>query len=87
MISTAFARFFELIFFLLILQVLLTWVPNIKWHQQPFLTLKSFSEIFFGPFRRIIPPVGMLDLSPIVAFICLNILAKLIVGVLVSLGL
>lgn len=87
MISDAFARFFELIFFLLILQVLLTWIPNIKWHNQPFLTLKSFSELFFGPFRKIIPPVGMLDLSPIVAFICLQILANLVVGILRGLGL
>ena len=87
MISTAFARVFELIFFLLILQVLLTWIPSIKWHKQPFLTLKSFSELFFAPFRRIIPPVGMLDLSPIVAFICLQILENLIVGMLRSLGL
>ena len=87
MISTAIARIFELIFFLLILQVLLSWVPNIKWYNQPFATLKSFSEIFFGPFRKFIPPVGMLDLSPIVAFICLQILANLIVGGLRMLGL
>ena len=87
MISTAFARIFELIFFLLILQVLLTWIPNIKWHNQPFVTLRSFSEIFFGPFRKLIPPVGMLDLSPIVAFICLQILANIIVGTLRSFGL
>ena len=87
MISYVIARVFELIFFLLILQVLLTWIPSINWHKQPFFTLKSFSEIFFAPFRRIIPPVGMLDLSPIVAFIFLQIVEKVLLTLLGNFGL
>lgn len=87
MLSSAVAKTFELIFFLLVLSVLLSWVPSINWYKQPFVTLKSFSEIFFAPFRRLIPPVGMLDLSPIVAFICLQILANVIVGALRTIGL
>lgn len=31
------------------------------------------------PFQRIIPPVGMLDFSPIAAFITLEILRKLLI--------
>jgi YggT family protein len=33
-----------------------------------------------GPFRRIIPPVGMIDISPIVVFFALGILRQAICG-------
>ena len=87
MIALAVSNIFQLIFLLLFIYILLTWFPNIKWHKQPFFSLKVFSDIFFAPFRKIIPPVAMLDLSPIAAFICLSILSKIIIGALASLGL
>ncbi|MBR3604768.1 MAG: YggT family protein [Candidatus Gastranaerophilales bacterium] len=86
-ISIAVARIFDLIFLLLIIYCLLTWFPNIKWYSQPFSGLKSFAEIFFSPFRKFIPPVGMLDISAIVAFICLQILRAMILSLLSVLGL
>jgi YggT family protein len=86
-LTIAFARIFDLIFLLLFIYIILTWVPNIKWHNQPFSSLKAFSDIFFAPFRRLIPPIGMIDISPIVAFICLSVLQKLVVNLLYRLGL
>lgn len=86
-IAVAVSRIFDLIFLLLFVTILLSWFPNIRWYNQPFRFLKEFSDIFLGPFRRIIPPIGMIDFSPIVAFICLSILARLIITLLVSLGL
>lgn len=81
------AKIFDLIFLVLIVSVLLTWIPNIKWYDEPFKSLKAFSEIFFAPFRKIIPPIGMVDISPIFAFIALQIVASLLVRLLASLGL
>ena len=86
-IAVAVSRIFELIFLLLFVTILLSWFPNIKWQNQPFRALREFSEIFLAPFRRIIPPVGMIDFSPIIAFICLSFVAKLIVGALLRMGL
>ncbi len=86
-ISLAVARIFDLIFLLLFIYIVLTWVPNIKWYVKPFSTLRNFSEIFFGPFRKLIPPVGMIDLSPIVAFICLQVLRAIVLSLLVGIGL
>ena len=87
MLSVAIARTFDLIFLLLVVYILLTWFPNVKWYNQPFRTLKAFSDLFLTPFRRLIPPIGMIDISPIVAFVCLSILANLLVGFTQSLGL
>ncbi len=86
-ISVAVAKIFELIILVLFITILLSWFPNIKWYNEPFKSLKAFSEIFLAPFRKIIPPIGMIDISPIIAFICLSILRNIIVGFLYSLGL
>ena len=86
-IAYAVARFFDLVILLLFISVLLTWIPSINWYKEPFRSLRAFSEIFFAPFRRIIPPIGMIDISPIVAFFVIGILRNLIVRILVILGL
>ena len=75
-LAKAVSNFFELTFILLVITILLTWVPGVKWDNQPFAGLRAFSEIFLGPFRKLIPPIGMIDISPIVAFFVWSFLAK-----------
>ncbi len=36
-----------------------------------------------APVRRVIPPLGMLDLSPIVVFIAINLIDGIVVGSLI----
>jgi len=67
-------KIFELIWLILILRILLSWFPNIDWWKQPFKFLHDASEPILAPFRKLIPPVGGLDLSPIVAFLFIQIL-------------
>lgn len=86
-VSVAVYRLFDLIMLLMLVKIFLTWIPNINWYAQPFRFLNEFTEIFFGVFRRIIPPVGMLDLSPIVAFIAIRILQVVICKALIAIGL
>ncbi len=85
-ITRAVANIFDLITFLLVISVLLTWFPKINWYKEPFRTLKAFSDIFFLPLRKIIPPIGMIDISPIIAFILLGVIRNIVVGLLASLG-
>ncbi|MBR2068223.1 MAG: YggT family protein [Candidatus Gastranaerophilales bacterium] len=85
-IAVATARLFDLIFILLFVSVLLTWFPNINWNNEPFRSLRAFSEIFFAPFRKLIPPIGMIDISPIVAFFVLSLIRNILIRLLVSLG-
>jgi uncharacterized protein YggT (Ycf19 family) len=35
-----------------------------------------------APFRRVIPPIAMVDFSPFVAIIVLEVVAKLVVAIL-----
>lgn len=87
MISYGVYQLFNLIMLLMLIKVLLSWFPNIDWFKEPFVSLRKFTDIFFLPFRRIIPPVGMIDFSPIAAFLVLSILQTGICKLLASFGL
>ncbi len=80
-------QFFNIIMLLMLVRVLLSWIPNINWYKEPVFSLKKFTDYIFEPFRKVIPPVGMLDLSPIVAFITIEIIRQLILIVLAKFGL
>ncbi len=86
MISYGVYQLFNLIMFLMLVKVLLSWFPNINWYKEPFNSLKRFTDIFFEPFRRIIPPLGMIDISPILAFFVLGIVQQLLFVILRKFG-
>lgn len=61
---------------LLIIRVLLTWFPSVNWYNQPFAALSQISDPYLNLFRSIIPPLGGMDFSPILAFVALNIVDR-----------
>lgn len=87
MLSRAVSLLFYFYYLLIIIRIFLSWIPSIDWMSQPFSGIRSLTDPFLNIFRGIIPPIGMLDISPIVAIILLQILQGLIVGFLNSLGL
>ncbi|MBX9687442.1 MAG: YggT family protein [Candidatus Obscuribacterales bacterium] len=62
--------------FVIILWCLLSWFPNIRWYEQPFKTLDMLVQPFMAPFRRLIPPMGGIDLSPMIAILILQFIAQ-----------
>ena len=59
--------------FVLLVRVLLSWFPNLDWGGNPALSaISSIADPYLNTFRGIIPPLGGLDLSAILAFIVLN---------------
>ena len=87
MLSVAVIHFFNLLFIVLLVYCLLTWIPGINWSNDFLRFLRNFCEFFFAPFRALIPPIGGFDLSPIFAFLVLPIFARAIVFVLRTLHL
>jgi YggT family protein len=51
----------------------LTWFPSVDWSNQPFAALSQISDPYLNLFRSIIPSLGGMDFSPILAFLALNI--------------
>jgi YggT family protein len=56
----------------LIIYILMSWFPNARSSKIGQL-LGRICEPYLEQFRRFIPPIGMIDFSPIVAFLVLNL--------------
>lgn len=74
--------FFQIYFWLILLRCLLSFVPSIDWYKQPFTGLKDVTDLYLDIFRKIVPPIGGLDFSPIIAVIALQILNYLLIYIL-----
>lgn len=75
---------FYFYYLLIILRIFLTWIPNIDWHQQPIKSIREVTDMYLDIFRRLIPPAGGLDFSPIIALIALQVIQILVTSVLAS---
>ena len=81
------ARTLEIYSLILLVRVLLSWFPNLDWGGNPVLaTVSSITDPYLNAFRGLIPPLGGLDLSAILAFLALQLLQNLLVGAGAALG-
>ncbi len=55
----------------LIIYILMSWFPNAR-ETSIGRFLANICEPYLEPFRKIIPSIGMIDISPIVAFLVLK---------------
>lgn len=67
-------KLFSLVSLIIIIRIALSWFPNVNWWQQPFKLIHDITEPVLAPFRKLIPPIGGIDLSPIVLFVVLGFL-------------
>lgn len=77
---------FLLFLIIILLRCLLSWVPNFDWNRQPWFTIRQTADAYLNIFRRLIPPIGGLDASPIIAIIVLQLVQYLIIAILSALG-
>ncbi|MDN7244262.1 YggT family protein [Planococcus shenhongbingii] len=64
--------------FILIASILMSWLPNAK-ESSIGQMLSRITDPYLDIFRRFIPPLGMIDFSPIVAIFALNLASRGIV--------
>jgi YggT family protein len=84
-----FVQVFTLVYFLLIFAyILMSWIrmPYSIWTNRIQRFLYDVVEPYLRIFRRFIPPLGPLDISPIVAILALWIVSGLIIRILGQLG-
>jgi len=67
------ARTLEIYSLILLVRVLLSWFPNLDWGNPVLATMSSITDPYLNAFRGLIPPIGGLDLSAILAFLALNL--------------
>lgn len=66
---------------LLIVRILLTWLQGMEWANQIASYLSPVTDPFLNVFRSFIPPLGGIDLSPILAFFALSILQSILLQI------
>ena len=68
---------------LVIVRIVSSWVPFVK--ESRFMwTVYSLTEPVMAPFRQIIPPIGMFDLSPVILIFLMNIVKSAIGSLLLQ---
>ncbi|MBS4177195.1 YggT family protein [Lederbergia citrea] len=72
MIVSIIATFITYYTWALIIYILMGWFPNAR-ESAIGQFLARICEPYLEPFRRIVPPLGMIDISPIVAFFVLRL--------------
>jgi YggT family protein len=77
MIETMLFQIIDNLFFIYMIMILIrifgSWVPEFS--QTKFmLFVAHYTDPYLNLFRKIIPPLGMIDISPIFAIFCLNLL-------------
>lgn len=84
-LALLFSMVFKMLYFLLVIRIILSWFPV-----DPFnnfvTTLNVVTEPLLVPFRKLPLQVGMIDLTPMVAFLALSFLDHFVVGILTQLA-
>lgn len=76
---------FQVYTWLIFIRIILSWV-RVNPYQPVIRFIYETTEPVLGLFRRIIPPVGMIDFSPIAAFFALELLRVLVIRLLQAAG-
>ena len=77
----ALSTFLSIYTVLLIIRILLSWFPNVDWLNPPFSVLSQLTDPYLNVFRSIIPPLGGIVVSPILAFLLLSFLRQGIMAI------
>ncbi|MHB8158884.1 MAG: YggT family protein [Desulfocucumaceae bacterium] len=72
---------FEVYMTLMLVRILLSWVRHNQY--QPVIRfIYEITDPVLGLFKKIIPPIGVVDISPVAAFLALGMLKTLIIFII-----
>ena len=66
--------------FLFIFRIVLTWYPQVESKKFPFSLVVAPTEPFLAPSRKLIPPIGGVDITPIVWVAIVSLIREVLVG-------
>jgi len=71
---------FALMSLLFVLRIVLTWYPQVDLNRLPYNLVAWPTEPFLIPVRKLIPPIGGVDISPIICFGICTLLREMLLG-------
>jgi YggT family protein len=78
--SIALGILFFIMTLLFIFRIVLTWYPNVNLSEFPYKLAYLPTEPFLVPTRKIIPPLGGIDITPIVWLGIFTLLREILLG-------
>jgi YggT family protein len=72
--------FLGLMIFLFIFRIVLTWYPQVDLNRFPFNLIAWPTEPFLVPVRKIVPPIGGVDITPIIWMGIFSLLREILLG-------
>jgi YggT family protein len=66
--------------FLFIFRIVLTWYPQLNLNRFPFNVVAWPTEPFLVPMRKLVPPLGGVDITPIIWVGIFSLLREILVG-------
>ena len=86
MIASFIHTLFRMYYFLIFVRLIISWFPVDQYNEWVKI-LKKLTDPYLNIFRKFIPPIGMIDISPIVALFVLNLLENILFRLIVMIGL
>lgn len=78
LLTNSLANFLNIYLLLIFVRILLSWFQTAGWAQQGMSYLSPITDPYLNIFRSFIPPLGGIDLSPILAIFSLQIISSLL---------
>ncbi len=79
-ISTV-TNFIQLYLILIIVRILLSWFQTADWASRIIAFLAPITDPYLNIFRSIIPPLGGMDFSALLAIFVLQLIPQLLIGI------
>lgn len=72
---------FEIYTIMLFVRILSSWLPELA-HSRAIQFIAFYTDPYLNLFRQIIPPLGMIDISPIFAFFGLQLMRSVLLFII-----
>ncbi|MFN6535066.1 MAG: YggT family protein [Nostoc sp. EkiNYC01] len=66
--------------FLFIFRIILTWYPQVNLNRLPFNLIAWPTEPFLIPLRKLVPPIGGVDITPIIWVGIFSLVREILLG-------
>ncbi len=66
--------------FLFIFRIILTWYPQVELNRLPFNLIAWPTEPFLVPLRKLVPPIGGVDITPIIWVGIFSLMREILLG-------
>lgn len=81
LLTNSLASFINIYLLLIFVRILLTWFQTANWANQVTSFLSPITDPYLNIFRSFIPPLGGMDISPILAILVLQLVAQLFTSI------